>query len=69
MSASGRPQPVGCKGLVGYLCVDSCEMNAFLNPTDVALMNGIADGLYNVVKTVRELEGSATRGLNYGYKT
>jgi len=40
------------KNLVGFLCVDSGKLGAFRKNYDVQLIQGVADGLYNVINKV-----------------
>ncbi len=43
--------------LIGYFCVDSPRMGAFKKQHDVDLMEGVADGLYNVISAyVKQLK-------------
>lgn len=50
------------KNLIGYLCVDSPKLGAFKKQYDVDLMEGVADGLYNLVSSyITQIEG----GIHY----
>ena len=40
--------------LLGFLCVDSPRLFAFKREFDVDIMNGVADGLYNVILKLKE---------------
>lgn len=49
--------------LIGYLCLDCSRMGAFKKHYDIELMEGVADGLYNLVSQyVKLVEGGGHHG-------
>lgn len=48
--------------LIGFLCVDSKSMFAFKKDYDVALLTGIAEGLYNVLFNLATLPDNVDEG-------
>lgn len=43
--------------LLGFLCVDSIKLGAFKKNYDIALLSGVADGIFNLMQEISELEG------------
>lgn len=47
------------KMLLGFLCVDSVNAGSFKKHYDVTLLNGVADGIYNLIKELSKPEDSS----------
>lgn len=43
------------KNLIGFLCIDAPESGVFINEIDEQILTGVADGIYNSLKTLKKL--------------
>jgi hypothetical protein len=48
------------KHLIGYICIDSMETNIFKKEFDCVIFNGIADGLYNIIRDFKKFTKEAS---------
>jgi hypothetical protein len=49
--------------LLGFLCVDCSKKNVFNKRYDIPLIQGVADGIYDLLEKIKILQETETRTL------